>query len=129
MLDAVRRVRSISVMKTVLEKIYLQAIVGNQTEEDLVPEQKSGPELNRKKKLEPKKKPEEKGSGSSTPARMPESVKNFIENLRENPDEYLDLLFNTLTDYDLVSLLHTLRPQKGLVVRRVRGLEFDSHCR
>ena len=128
MLDAVRRVRSISVMKTVLEKIYLQAIVGNQTEEDPVPEQKSGPELNRKKKPEPKKKPEAKGSGSSTPARMPESVKNFIENLRENPDEYLDLLFNTLTDYDLVSLLHTLRPQKGLVVRRVRGLEFDSRC-
>ena len=119
MLDAVRRVRSISVMKTVLEKIYLQAIVGNQTEEDPVQEQKSGPELNRNKKPEPKKKPEAKSFGSSTPARMPESVKNFIENLRENPDEYLDLLFNTLTDYDLVSVLHTLRPQNGFVVRRV----------
>ncbi len=87
MLDAVRRVKSLSVMKNILEKIYLEAITGTQSgKPDPVPVKMTPPEREMK--------PAAKKGKNEIPrrGRLPESIKNFVENLRENPDEFVDLV-------------------------------------
>ena len=106
--DAVKRVKSLAVMKTILEKIYVDAIVGSSSSssgnvDERFTEKKKEAAVAGKEDKKTDSKTEKKPKDVPGPGKLPESVLAFVENIRENPEELIDLMLNTLADYDFVS--------------------------
>ena len=104
--DAVKRVKSLAVMKTILEKIYVDAIVGSNSSgnvDERFTEKKKEAAVAGKEDKKTDSKTEKKPKDVPGPGKLPESVLAFVENIRENPEELIDLMLNTLADYDFVS--------------------------
>ena len=103
--DAVKRAKSLAVMKTILEKIYVDAIVGSNSSgnvDERFTEKKEAAVAGKEDKKTDSK-TEKKPKDVPGPGKLPESVLAFVENIRENPEELIDLMLNTLADYDFVS--------------------------
>ena len=104
--DAVKRAKSLAVMKTILEKIYVDAIVGSSSSgnvDERFTEKKKEAAVAGKEDKKTDSKTEKKPKDVPGPGKLPESVLAFVENIRENPEELIDLMLNTLADYDFVS--------------------------
>jgi hypothetical protein len=135
-LETVRRIKSLAIMKTGLEKLYLEALVGSANVEDALAGRNFNKETEtrqtntetRKKVAETRqsntetrktntetrrtdtgtKKTAAKETKEATTGEvrkkgnLPDSIKDYLEHVRDNPEELIDLVITTLSDYEIV---------------------------
>ncbi len=135
-LEMVRRIKSLAIMKTGLEKLYLEALVGSANVEDALAGRNFNKETEtrqtntetRKKVAETRqsntetrktntetrrtdtgtKKTAAKETKEATTGEvrkkgnLPDSIKDYLEHVRDNPEELIDLVITTLSDYEIV---------------------------
>ena len=122
-------------MKTGLEKLYLEALVGSANVEETLAGRKFGKEEAQKTEAETKKSKTETNKSNTETKKtnteskktnteskktnteskktmeetnvrrkgdLPDSIKDYIEHVRDNPEEVIDLIITTLSDYDIV---------------------------
>jgi hypothetical protein len=135
-LETVRRIKSLAIMKTGLEKLYLEALVGSANVEDALAGRNFNEEtVTRQTNTETRKKvAETRQSNTETrktntetrrtdtgtkktaaketkeattgevrkKGNLPDSIKDYLEHVRDNPEELIDLVITTLSDYEIV---------------------------
>ena len=135
-LETVRRIKSLAIMKTGLEKLYLEALVGSANVEDALAGRNFNKEtVTRQTNTETRKKvAETRQSNTETrktntetrrtdtgtkktaaketkeattgevrkKGNLPDSIKDYLEHVRDNPEELIDLVITTLSDYEIV---------------------------
>ncbi len=156
-LETVRRIKSLAIMKTGLEKLYLEALVGSAHVEDAlagrnfdketetrqtntktsktVSETRQSNTETRKTNTETRrtdadtKKTAAKETKEATTGEvrkkgnLPDSIKDYLEHVRDNPEELIDLVITTLSDYEIViqfkDVLKLIFPQRSKYVSEV----------
>ena len=142
-LETVRRIKSLAIMKTGLEKLYLEALVGSANVEDALAGRNFNKETEtrqtntetrkkvaetRQSNTETRKTNTETGKTNTETRRtdadtkktaaketkeattgevrkkgnLPDSIKDYLEHVRDNPEELIDLVITTLSDYEIV---------------------------
>ena len=156
-LETVRRIKSLAIMKTGLEKLYLEALVGSANVEDALAGRNFNKEtVTRQTNTETRKKvAETRQSNTETrktntetrrtdtgtkktaaketkeattgevrkKGNLPDSIKDYLEHVRDNPEELIDLVITTLSDYEIViqfkDVLKLVFPQRSKYVSGV----------
>jgi len=101
-IDAVKRIKSLSIMKTSLEKLYLEA--ADSKPEEIKQEQKVVKPAVATKKEEPKmaeKKPVQKVK--KTDDDITGALTTFLEMIKARPEQMIDVITTAISAYELVS--------------------------